>query len=92
MEDEWTDPSQKRSIKFSVGLPQPAYTFVTGMSVLTNSPQSQVRQAKHTSLTHISFFATCTLYFAIIGGAPTNQYKDRKSIPKKQYEKQTEPF
>ena len=33
-----TYPSQERSIKFSVGLPQPAYAFVTDMSVLTNSP------------------------------------------------------
>ena len=38
MEDERTDPSQKRSIRFSVGLPQPAYAFVSDMSVLTNSP------------------------------------------------------
>ena len=32
-----SDPRQKRSIKFSVGLPQPAYAFVSDMSVPTNS-------------------------------------------------------
>ena len=32
----------KRSIKFRFGLPQPAYAFVRDMSVLTNSPLSQV--------------------------------------------------
>ena len=35
----WTDrPKPKHSIKFSVGLLQPAYAFVSDMSVLTNSP------------------------------------------------------
>ena len=43
---ERTDPSQNRSMKFSVGLPQPAYAFVSEVSVPANSPWSQLRQAK----------------------------------------------
>ena len=31
-EAERTDPSQNRSMKFSMGLPQPAYAFVSKMS------------------------------------------------------------
>ena len=67
---ERTDPSQNRSMKFSVGLPQPAYAFVSEVSVPANSPWSQLRQAKNTSLAHISFFAIsamhvlCQLYCA----------------------------
>ena len=38
LEAERTDPSQKRSIKFSVSLLQPANAFVSNMSILTNSP------------------------------------------------------
>ena len=41
---ERTDPSRKRSIKFSVGLPQPSYAFVSDMSVRRNTSQSQARQ------------------------------------------------
>ena len=41
---ERTDPSRKRSIKFSVGLPQSAYAFVSDMSVPRNTSQSQARQ------------------------------------------------
>ena len=32
---EWSDPSSKHSIRFSVGLPQPAYASVRDMSVQT---------------------------------------------------------
>ena len=58
---EWSNPRQpKRSMKFSVGLPQPAYAFVSDMSVQTNSSQSQARQAKHTPLVVILSTAHCT--------------------------------
>ena len=33
-----------------MGLSQPAYAFLRDMSVLTNSPYNQVREAKDTSL------------------------------------------
>ena len=36
LEAEWTDPSQKRSIKFSAGLPQPAYAFVSDIHERSN--------------------------------------------------------
>ena len=41
---EWTDPSRKCSIKFSMGLPQPSYAFVSDMTVWRNTSQSQARQ------------------------------------------------
>ena len=59
---ERTDPSQKCPIKFSVGLPQPSYVFVSDMSVRRNTSQSQARQTctqarqtNHKSLVAIFF-------------------------------------
>ena len=64
------NPNQIRSMKLSVCLPQSAYAFEVDMRgltgavqihSLTNSPYS--KHTRHTSLVHISFFATCTMFY-----------------------------
>ena len=88
----WTTvPSQKCSIQFSVGLSQPAYAFVRDMSVLTKSIEpSQASEAHfthpHFVLRHLHRVICPTVLRprannVIIGSAPTNQHKDRKSTP-----------
>lgn len=56
-------PKAKTPIRCRAGVPQPTYAFLSYMSSLTNSLQSQVSQAKHTSLANILFF--CHLYHVI---------------------------
>ena len=82
LEAERINPSQKRSIKFSVGLPQPTYAFVSDVHRVKLGNQSTLYSSSFRS----SPLEPAQLYFASKERdywRRTNQsaYKDKKSTP-----------